>query len=297
VCGTRRSRGPHSAAAERHPSVGARPHDAFPCCVALPRPDPPPLSLPFPPVPRRRLAVQNTPKTPSAPPSLAPLRPPSQAPHLSPRLPVIGPPPLATGSPSIARIPAERRHRPPFPSELLHEPPILAISCNSLTPSPSQAAGPHRTRPRPSELPPHRRTPPSRNSPPASPSTCCSGAPLPSPPCSAPSLWPPQDLQQHLAAVEPPPSRWRACHRAGTRALQRAAQAVCPAGLGCQAVAQPAFRPTVHGRPPRPVGCSLGPVSARYCAGDFIVFLIVLNSKNCFKLPKFVETGRSVQKL
>jgi hypothetical protein len=34
-----------------------------------------------------------------------------------------------------------------------------------------------------------------------------------------------------------------------------------------------------------------------YCAGDLIIFLIVLNSKNHFKIIKFVETGRNVQKL
>jgi hypothetical protein len=58
----------------------------------------------------------------------------------------------------------------------------------------------------------------------------------------------------------------------GTRVLQRVVQAVFPAGLGCQAVAQPPFWPTMRGRPPRPVGCSLGPVSAQYCAGDLNVF-------------------------
>jgi hypothetical protein len=44
------------------------------------------------------------------------------------------PPPPATGSPSLARILAERCHRPPFPDELLPKPPILTISCNFLTP-------------------------------------------------------------------------------------------------------------------------------------------------------------------
>jgi hypothetical protein len=67
--------------------------------------------------------------------------------------------------------------------------------------------------------------------------------------------------------------------RAGTRA-QQAAQAGCPAGLGCQAVAQPAFQPTVRGRPLHPVGSCLGPVSAWYCTGDFKCFPIVLNHRN-----------------
>jgi hypothetical protein len=75
------------------------------------------------------------------------------------------------------------------------------------------------------------------------------------------------------------PSRARSARgdRAGARALHQAAQAGCPAGLGCQAVAQPAFRSTTRGRPPRPVGSSLGPVSARYCAEDFKCFF------SCFK--------------
>jgi hypothetical protein len=44
------------------------------------------------------------------------------------------PPPPATGSPSLAQIPAGRRL--PFPSELLPKLQIPVISCKSLTPSP-----------------------------------------------------------------------------------------------------------------------------------------------------------------
>jgi hypothetical protein len=46
-----------------------------------------------------------------------------------------------------------------------------------------------------------------------------------------------------------------------------------------------------------PVGCSLRPVSAQYCATVFKCFSIVLNSRNCFKLQKFVETCRNIQNL
>jgi hypothetical protein len=67
---------------------------------------------------------------------------------------------------------------------------------------------------------------------------------------------------------------------------RRAAQAVCPAGLGCQAVAQPAFRSTTRGRPPRPVGYSLRPVSAQYYAGKFNCF------SNCFKFQKSFQTSK-----
>jgi hypothetical protein len=80
----------------------------------------------------------------------------------------------------------------------------------------------------------------------------------------------------------------------GARALQWAAQAVFPTRPGCQVVAQPAFQPTACGSPPRPMGCSLGPVLAQYCAQGFKCFLIVLNFRNCFKLQKFVETCRNV---
>jgi hypothetical protein len=81
--------------------------------------------------------------------------------------------------------------------------------------------------------------------------------------------------RHHRAAGEhaTTPSRARSVRgeRAGARA-QQSAQAGCPAGLGCQAVAQPTFRPTAHSRPPCPVGSSLGPVSARHCARDFKCF-------------------------
>jgi hypothetical protein len=60
----------------------------------------------------------------------------------------------------------------------------------------------------------------------------------------------------------------------------------CPVGLGCQAVAQSAFRPTTRGRPPRLVGSSLGPVSARYCDRDFKCF------SNCFKSQKLIQTSK-----
>jgi hypothetical protein len=69
---------------------------------------------------------------------------------------------------------------------------------------------------------------------------------------------------------------------AGMRA-QQAAQAGCLAGLGYQAMAQPAFQLTARGRPPRPMGSSLRPVSARNCAADFKCFF------NCFKSQKLVQ--------
>jgi hypothetical protein len=95
------------------------------------------------------------------------------------------------------------------------------------------------------------------------------------------------------------PSRVRSTRgdRAGARALQRAARAVCPAGLGCQAVAQPAFQPTTRSRAPRPVGCSLGLILAQYYAAVFKCFLIVLNLRNFLKLQKIIETCRNVQNL
>jgi hypothetical protein len=90
-------------------------------------------------------------------------------------------------------------------------------------------------------------------------------------------------------ATAPSHARSARGDRAGARvarALQQATQASCPTRLGCQAMAQPAFRPTACGRPPHPVGSSLGPVSARYCAGDFKCF------SNCFKSQKLVQTSK-----
>jgi hypothetical protein len=77
---------------------------------------------------------------------------------------------------------------------------------------------------------------------------------------------------------------------------QWATQAIFPAGLGCQGMAQLAFWPTARSRPPRPVGCSLGPVLAQYCATVCKCFSIVLNYRNCFKLQRFIETCRIIQK-
>jgi hypothetical protein len=81
----------------------------------------------------------------------------------------------------------------------------------------------------------------------------------------------------------------------GACALPRATRAVFPAGPSRQAAASRLFRPIARSRPPRPVGCSLGPVSAQYCATVFKCFSIVLNLRNCPKLQKFVETCRNVQ--
>jgi hypothetical protein len=77
---------------------------------------------------------------------------------------------------------------------------------------------------------------------------------------------------------------------------QWATLAIFPAGLGCQGMAQLAFRPTARSRPPRPMGCSLGPVLAQYCATVCKCFSIVLNYRNCFKLQRFIETCRIIQK-
>jgi hypothetical protein len=184
---------------------------------------------------------------------------PHRSPHPDRRLwPPAAPPP--------SRIPAEHRRQLPLPGELLPELPIPKISCKSLSPSPLPSC----------------RT--------SSPPPATTGAP--SPPTNAAAR---RRLQR--LTVDPPfrcapalsslpdtfpvtPSRSMAtpCRRRATAeppastSPRRAQQASCPAGVGCQAVAQPAFRPTACGRPPCPVGSSLGPVSARYCAGDFKCF-------------------------
>jgi hypothetical protein len=65
-------------------------------------------------------------------------------------------------------------------------------------------------------------------------------------------------------------------------------------------VAQPTFLAArawqaMAGR--RAVHCSHGPVSTHHYAAILNHFSIVLNSRTCFKLQKFVEACRSVQKL
>jgi hypothetical protein len=135
----------------------------------------------------------------------------------------------------------------------------------------------------------------------ASPSAHRSGAPLPSPPCPAPPLCPPRDLRQHLTIVEPPLSHWWARHHA----VPRAARACCggPRGscapLGRAARPQPCGcfgRPRMAGRH-APWDVASGRFSAQYYARGFTCFSVVLNSRNCFKLQKFVETCRNVQNL
>jgi hypothetical protein len=58
---------------------------------------------------------------------------------------------------------------------------------------------------------------------------------------------------------------------------------------------QPSGRPHVAGH--RTAHCSYGLISAQHCAAILNRFLIVLNSRNYFKLPKFVETCTNIQKL
>jgi hypothetical protein len=115
------------AAAGRRPLVGARPHDAAPRRMALPQQGRATLPLFFPLCRaadrlfsnRARDAVRSS-ITHS---SLVPL---SSAAPLPTALHTRT---TASGhwTPSLARIPTERRRRPPFPGELLPEPPILAI--------------------------------------------------------------------------------------------------------------------------------------------------------------------------
>jgi hypothetical protein len=73
--------------------------------------------------------------------------------------------------------------------------------------------------------------------------------------------------------------------------LQQATQADCPAGLGCQAVAQLVFRLTARGRPPRPVGSSLGLISGPVLCRGFNRF------SNCFKFQKSFQTSKICRNL
>jgi hypothetical protein len=276
------------ATAGRRPPVGARPHGT-PAPRGTPTPGPPPFPSSLSPSvalpPSRSLPARAAPLVLLSPllsdtSSRAP-EPPHRSPHPDRRLQ----PPAA---PSPSRIPTEHRSRSPLPGELLPELPIPAISCNILTPLPLQC---YRT--------PHPPSPPTgAPSPPTNAAARCRLHRLTVDPpfrcasalSSLPDTFPvtpsrsPATPCRRRATAEPPASTppRRPMHglhvvTAPARTLQQAAQAGCPAGLGCQAVAPPAFRPTVRGRPPRPVGSNLGPISARYCAEDFKCF------SNCFK--------------
>jgi hypothetical protein len=283
------------AAAGRRPPIGGRPHGT-PAPHGTPPPhaqDPhffPPLS----PLLRCRRAARAAPLVLPSPLLFDPSSRAPELPHRSPHLDRHLRPPAA---PSPSRISAKHCRRPPLPGELLPELPIPEISCKSLTPSPllsyRASTPPPATTGAPS--PPtntaarrhlHRLTvdPPFRCAPALS---------------SLPGSFPVTTSRSPATpcAVEPPPSRRRARHRTvprAARALQQVEQAGCPAGLGCQVVAQSAFRMTAHGRPPCPVGSSLGPVSAQYCDGDFKCFFNCFKSQKLVQIPKFVETCRKV---
>jgi hypothetical protein len=187
-------------------------------------------------------------------------------------------------APSPSWISVEHSRRSSLPGELVPELPIPEISCKSLTPLPLPSC----------------RT--------SSPPPATTGAPFPPMNAAARRHW-------HRLTVDPPfrcapvlsylpetfpvtPSRSPAtpCRRRATaeattstpphRPARSRPAGRLPAGLGSQAVAQPAFRPTAHGRPPCPMGSSLGPVSVRYCAGDFKCF------SNCFKSQKLVQISK-----
>jgi hypothetical protein len=214
--------------------------------------------------------------------------------HSSPSPPLERPslpttPHTRTVASSHRQPPLPRRFRPST-AAVRHSSVSSSPSCQSLQflaifspPCLSGAAGPHTRRRHPPELPPHRRTPPPDAVCAASPSARRSGAPLPLLLAATfpvtPSRSPATPCRRRAVgehATAPSHARSACGDRAGACA-QQAAHASCPAGMGCQAVAQPAFRPTARGRPPRPVGSSLRPVSARYCAWDFKYF------SNCFK--------------
>jgi hypothetical protein len=83
---------------------------------------------------------------------------------------------------------------------------------------------------------------------------------------------------------------------ASARSLVRTGRSA--GGPGRQAAAQPACRLATHDRPPRFTGCNPGPVAGPVLCWRFNRFPSCLKkNRNCFKIPKFVETCRNVQKL
>jgi hypothetical protein len=115
---------------------------------------------------------------------------------------------------------------------------------------------------------------------------------------------------RHLAMVLkpktlPPASRHRATgKRATAPSRARVARGDPSAARGPPPRLDRATRPwpsRPSGRPRvadhRAAHGSREPDSARHCAAVLNRFSIVLNSRNCFKIPKFIETFRNVQKL
>jgi hypothetical protein len=190
-------------------------------------------------------------------------------PHRSPRPdhppPATGSPPSLGFRPSAATV----RHSPVSSSPSHQSLQFLAISS---PPCPSRAAGPHRTRPRPPGAP----SPPTNAAVPELSSRLTTAPPpgyAPPPPdlpgvTPEPHWCPRGEPLRRLAATAPWACAARA-HRPQTR-LDRAARP-----RPSQLVGQP--RET--GRQP-PWAVTQSRFLARYYAGDLIVFLIVLNSRN-----------------
>jgi hypothetical protein len=156
--------------------------------VTPPRPGPPPVPLSFlslsvapttAPLKRDRIDSSSRPHSSSTPPLEHPSFP--TASHARTAASGHWQPPLTRGFwPSTAAV----RHSPVSSSLSYPSPKFLA---NPSLARLSRAAGLHHPHRRPSEPPPRRRTPPPDAVGTASPSTCRSGVPLSSPPCSAPS--------------------------------------------------------------------------------------------------------------
>jgi hypothetical protein len=186
--GTRRPRAPRSGRC-RAPSAGRgqAPRHPLPPRRVAPPPDPPPL-LPFPPpLSRCRRAISSPLAAPLVLPSPLLSDSPSRAPnspHRSPRLDRHRHPMEASPSCGFWPSTAAVRHSSVSSSPSYQSLQFLAISS---PPCLSGAAEPHTRRGHPPEPPPRRQAPPPDAVCVASPSTCRSGAPLPSPPCPAPS--------------------------------------------------------------------------------------------------------------
>jgi hypothetical protein len=109
---------------------------------------------------------------------------------------------------------------------------------------------------------------------------------------STPPAWRHPGTPPVLAGNTLPPA---SPHRA---AVSQAASSARP---GHQAVAQSAFWPAARGRPPcccpRAVFTRAPQAVGRFEARHCVSFFNCLNSRNYPKLPKFIKTCRSVQKL
>jgi hypothetical protein len=83
----------------------------------------------------------------------------------------------------------------------------------------------------------------------------------------------------------------------GTTNIATASAPVVAIGFGARAPGPDAGRLGWIRRWAKPAGYSLGSKLAQYCAPGFLIFRFRLNSKNSYKIPKYIENGLNLRKI